>query len=54
MRSNRDQKLLKQISEEITDIECFMNKVKMSQVWQMVQEDLPNLRAGVEKILRNL
>ena len=27
MRSNRDQKLLKQISEEITDIECFTNGI---------------------------
>lgn len=113
MRSNRDQKLLKQIFEEITDIECFTDgitenkfmlnkekqkavclsfqnigeyvkniskelkalyndvewveiygfrnivaheysKIKMSQVWQMVQEDLPHLRADVEKILRNL
>jgi uncharacterized protein with HEPN domain len=113
MKSNRDQKLLKQISEEITDIECFTKgitenkfmlnkekqkavclsfqnigeyvkniskelkdlyadvewieiygfrnivaheytKIKMSRVWQMVQEDLPHLRAAIDEILRNL
>jgi len=113
MRSNRDHKLLTQISEEITDIEFFTvgitenkfmlnkekqkavclsfqnigeyvknisqelkdryndvewveiygfrnivaheySKIKMSQVWQMVQEDLPHLKADVENILRNL
>jgi len=30
------------------------SKIKMSEVWQMIKEDLPHLRADIEKILRNL
>ncbi|MDR3543493.1 MAG: DUF86 domain-containing protein [Desulfosporosinus sp.] len=61
---------VKNISEELKDLYSdvewveiygFRNivaheysKIKMSQVWQMVQEDLPHLKSDIENILRNL
>ena len=54
---------LKELHDEVewAEIYGFRNivaheysKVKMSQVWQMIEEDLPDLKRNLEKILRNL